>query len=123
MIGMPQYISKIDHFPPIDIRRVPFDIIGKLSRRLTDYFEVTFGRHPTHLISGEQIEAATCEHDFNFGNGFQNVPQPIFNGWRHSEDLDQIIGDPFGNTRLQQVPYGYLHLETGSVLDQMQDLE
>jgi hypothetical protein len=39
-----------------------------------------------------------------FGDGLHNVPQPILDGWRHSEYLDQIVGDPLGNAGFQEFP-------------------
>jgi hypothetical protein len=55
VIGVPQHISEIDHFLPLDMRCVPFDVIGKPSRRLTDYFEVTLGCHAPHFVRGEHV--------------------------------------------------------------------
>jgi hypothetical protein len=70
------------------------------SWRFADHFKITLGRHPTQFIGGEQIEGTACEHRRDFSNGSQNVPQPIFHGGRHSEHLDQIVGNSLSDTRL-----------------------
>ena len=119
VIGMAEPIAEINHFLPLDIRRVPFDFISKL-RVASQTTSVPLGRHAAHFIRGEQMKAAACEHAFDLDNRFQNV-QPVFDGWRHSElYLDQIVGDPFGNAGFQQIRID-ICLEARGVLDQMQD--
>jgi len=41
----------------------------------------------------------------DFSNGLQDVSQPVINGRRHSEHLDQIVGDPLDYARLQLVSH------------------
>jgi hypothetical protein len=123
VVSMPQQISEVDHFSPVDTRFVLLDLIRNCSRRLADNLQQALCQESSPPVRCELIEACTPHHIFNLSNGFQNVPQPIFNGGRHSEHLNQIVGNALDNTWLQQVPHRYLRLQTGGILDYMQDLE
>jgi hypothetical protein len=120
VVSMPQQISEVDHFSPVDTRFILLDLIRDCSRRLADNFQQALCQESSPSVRCKLIKACTLHHIFNFGNGFQNVPQPIFNGGRHSEHLNQIVGNSLDNTRLQQVSHRYLRPETRGVLDYMQ---
>src|SRR5579872_610044 len=123
VIGMAQPIAEIDHSLPLDFRSVPLDFVSKFSRRFANHFKIPLSRHAAQFVGRKSIEATVEEHFFDLGNGFQNVPQPVLDGWRHLEYLDQIVGNSFNNTRLQQIPHRYLNREPYVVLDQVQDFE
>jgi hypothetical protein len=46
------------------------------------------------------LKAAARQHLIDLGDGLKNIQQPVFDGWRHSEHLDQIVGDPLRDARL-----------------------
>jgi hypothetical protein len=123
VVSVAQPITKVIHLAPIDICFMLLDIVRKLSRRLADDFRKTLSRHSAYFIYGELLMAAACQHLVDLGDGFKNIPQPVFSGGRHSEHLDQIVGDPFRDAWLQQVTHRYLGLKTRRILNQMHDLE
>ena len=101
MIGMPQQIPEVDHPAPIDLRMRILNVIWNGPRGLANDLEEAFNKKPSSPICGKLIEAYASHDLVDFGNRFEDVTQSIFHGGRHSEDLNQIVGDPFGYARLQ----------------------
>jgi hypothetical protein len=123
MVGVTQQISEIDHFAPVDRWLGSLYGIWNGSRSLTYDLEKTFDCQPSGFFRDELLECGALHDTFDVRDGFQDISQSVFHGRRHSEDLDQIICDAFGDARLQQVPDGYLGLKAKMVFDQVQDLK
>jgi hypothetical protein len=118
-----QQIGEIIHPAPVDFRCSLFDVIGKASRRFACDFEIPLGGHPPDIVSVELLEAHTGEHRFDFPNGFQDVLQSVFDGGRHLEHLNQVVGDAVSQTWFQQLPERNLDVDTGCIFDQVLNLE
>jgi hypothetical protein len=88
-----------------------------------DDFQQSLRHESSPPVRRKLIEACALQQIFNLGDRLQNVPQPVFDGWRHSEHLDQIVGDPLSHARFQHVPHGNLDGNSCRIFDQMKDLE
>jgi hypothetical protein len=100
MVSVSQQIPEVDHFPPIDYGLLLFDLLGDSSRGLAHNFEQTFDQEasPPRCKLGK---ACALHHIFDFDDCLKNIPQPIFDSWRHSEHLDHVVGDPLDDSWFQ----------------------
>ena len=105
MVGVPQHIAEVDHLLPVDIRRIPLDVVRQPPRRLTDNFELALRRVLSAVNGARLLFATKLSISVIASKIFR---KPVFDSWRHSEYLNYIVGDPFGNARFQWFPLRYL---------------
>jgi hypothetical protein len=123
MVRVTQKIPEVDHLAPVDLRMGSLDVFRHGTGRLAHDLEKTLGGQSGYSIGRKSIEVNALHDFFDFRDCFKNIPQPIVHGWRHSEDLNQVVCNSLGHAGLQQITHRHLHLKPDIVLNEVQDLE
>src|SRR4051794_38877561 len=101
MIRVTKIVAEIDYFLPFDLWLALLDVVRQASRRLANDLKKPFGEQPQSPLNDKLLPRHAIENRLDFCNGFADIKQSVLGSWRHLDHLNEVVGDPLGNTWCQ----------------------